>query len=112
MKNLYNNYIRAPLPPGSVNGSVAKAHRSIGIAGALGMGQEKSFAINTVHPNFNTLLSTYPCFVFETQFNTFFVYVTPFIGAIIADTKWGRYKTICVFTVVILCARCLSSVCI
>ncbi|KAJ7752199.1 peptide/h+ symporter protein [Mycena maculata] len=79
--NLYNNYIRAPLPPGSVNGSVAPANRQFGVAGALGMGQEKSFAIGT--------------------FNTFFVYITPFIGAILADTKWGRYKTICVFTVVI-----------
>ncbi|KAJ6537822.1 peptide/h+ symporter protein [Mycena capillaripes] len=79
--NLYNNYIRAPLPPGSVDGSVARADRAIGVAGALGMGQEKSFAIRT--------------------FNTFFVYVTPFLGAIIADTKWGRYKTICVFTAVI-----------
>ncbi|KAF7363143.1 Peptide/h+ symporter protein [Mycena venus] len=79
--NLYNNYIRAPLPPGSVDGSVARADRTFGIAGALGKGQEKSFAIRT--------------------FNTFFVYVTPFLGAIIADTKWGRYKTICVFTVVI-----------
>lgn len=37
------------------------------------------------------------------QFNSFFVYVTPFLGAILADTKWGRYKTICVFTIVILC---------
>ncbi|KAJ7106532.1 peptide/h+ symporter protein [Mycena epipterygia] len=79
--NLYNNYIRAPLPPGSIDGSVARADRAIGVAGALGRGQEKSFAIRT--------------------FNTFFVYVTPFIGAIIADTKWGRYKTICVFTAVI-----------
>ncbi|KAJ7917768.1 peptide/h+ symporter protein [Mycena leptocephala] len=79
--NLYNNYIRAPLPPGSVDGSVARADRAIGVAGALGRGQEKSFAIRT--------------------FNTFFVYVTPFIGAIIADTKWGRFKTICVFTAVI-----------
>ncbi|KAF7362947.1 Peptide/h+ symporter protein [Mycena venus] len=70
-----------PLPPGSVDGSVARADRAIGVAGALGMGQEKSFAIRT--------------------FNTFFVYVTPFLGAIIADTKWGRYKTIVVFTVVI-----------
>ncbi|KAJ6609510.1 peptide/h+ symporter protein [Mycena sp. CBHHK59/15] len=79
--NIYNNYIRAPLPPGSRNGSVLPINRAIGVAGALGMGQEKSFAIRT--------------------FNSFFVYVTPFIGAIIADTKWGRYKTICVFTVVI-----------
>ncbi|KAJ7624534.1 peptide/h+ symporter protein [Roridomyces roridus] len=79
--NLYNNYIRAPLPPGSRDGSVGRADRSFGVAGALGMGQEKSFAITT--------------------FNTFFVYVTPFLGAILADTKWGRYKTICVFTAVI-----------
>ncbi|KAJ7053645.1 peptide transporter PTR2B [Mycena amicta] len=79
--NIYNNYIRAGLPPGSRDGSVLRQNRSIGVAGALGMGQEKSFAIRT--------------------FNSFFVYVTPFIGAIIADTKWGRYKTICVFTVVI-----------
>ncbi|KAJ6488431.1 peptide/h+ symporter protein [Mycena vulgaris] len=79
--NLYNNYIRAPLPPGSVDGSVARADRAIGVAGALGMGQEKSFAIRT--------------------FNSFFVYITPFLGAVLADTKWGRYKTICVFTVVI-----------
>ncbi|KAJ6458337.1 peptide transporter PTR2B [Mycena vitilis] len=79
--NIYNNYIRAPLPPGSTTGAVLRANRLTGIAGALGMGQEKSFAIRT--------------------FNSFFVYVTPFIGAIIADTKWGRYKTICVFTVVI-----------
>ncbi|KAF7361573.1 Peptide/h+ symporter protein [Mycena sanguinolenta] len=79
--NLYNNYIRAPLPRGSVDGSVARADRASGVAGALGKGQEKSFAIRT--------------------FNTFFVYVTPFLGAILADTKWGRYKTICVFTVII-----------
>ncbi|KAJ7796090.1 peptide/h+ symporter protein [Mycena olivaceomarginata] len=79
--NIYNNYIRAPLPPGSRDGSVLPQNRLIGVAGALGLGQEKSFAVRT--------------------FNTFFVYVTPFIGAILADTKWGRYKTICVFTVVI-----------
>ncbi|KAJ7201874.1 peptide/h+ symporter protein [Mycena pura] len=79
--NLYNNYIRAPLPPHSVDGSVARADRAIGVAGALGMGQEKSFAIRT--------------------FNSFFIYATPFLGAIIADTKWGRFKTICVFTGVI-----------
>jgi POT family proton-dependent oligopeptide transporter len=46
--NIYNNYIRAPLPPGSRNGAVLPQNRLIGIAGALGMGQEKSFAIRTV----------------------------------------------------------------
>ncbi|KAJ7650152.1 peptide/h+ symporter protein [Roridomyces roridus] len=79
--NIYNNYIRAPLPPGSRNGSVLRQNRSIGVAGALGMGQQKSFAIRT--------------------FNSFFVYCTPFVGAILADVKFGRFKTICIFTVVI-----------
>ncbi|KAJ7866251.1 peptide/h+ symporter protein [Mycena olivaceomarginata] len=59
--NLFNNYIRAPLPPGSLDGSVAQADRAFGVAGAPGKGQEKSFAIRT--------------------FNTFFVYITPFLGA-------------------------------
>ncbi|KAK6996639.1 Peptide/h+ symporter protein [Favolaschia claudopus] len=79
--NIFNNYIRAPLPVGSRDGSVPREFRDSGIAGALGLGQQKSFAIRT--------------------FNSFFVFVTPFIGAIIADTKWGRYKTICVFTIVV-----------
>ncbi|KAJ7926970.1 peptide transporter PTR2B [Mycena leptocephala] len=63
--NIYNNYIRAPLPLGSRNGAVLPQNRSIG-------------------------------------FNSFFVYLTPLLGGIIADTKWGRYNTIFVFTVVII----------
>lgn len=47
------------------------------------MGQEKSFAIRT--------------------FNTFWVYTMPFVGAIIADCWWGRYKTILIFSLVYLC---------
>ncbi|TFK18177.1 peptide transporter PTR2B [Coprinopsis marcescibilis] len=81
--NILNNYIRAPLPRGSVNGAVFFAEdRAGGIAGALGRGQTVSFAIRT--------------------FNTFFVYITPFLGAIVADTMWGRYKTILFFSVVCL----------
>lgn len=45
--NILNNYIRAPLPPGSITGAVDAAHRGIGVAGALGKGQETSFAIRT-----------------------------------------------------------------
>ncbi|KAI0076383.1 peptide transporter PTR2B [Panus rudis PR-1116 ss-1] len=78
--NSFNNYIRAPLPPGSTTGAVLPQNRSSGVAGALGQGVQKSFAIRT--------------------FNTFWVYVTPFIGGILADTLWGRYKTIMVFSFV------------
>ncbi|TFK20581.1 peptide transporter PTR2B [Coprinopsis marcescibilis] len=81
--NIFNNYIRGPLPPGSTNGAVVfDEDRAGGIAGALDRGQTVSFAIRT--------------------FNTFFVYVTPFLGAIIADTMWGRYKTILVFSIICL----------
>ncbi|TFK95692.1 peptide transporter PTR2B [Pterulicium gracile] len=79
--NLYSNYIRAGLPKGSRDGSVV-FDRENGVAGALGQGQQKAFAIRT--------------------FNSFFVYVTPWVGAILADTRWGRYKTIMVFSLVCL----------
>ena len=85
--NIYNNYVRAGLPPGSTNGAVPKSHRADGIAGALGLGQEKSFAIRT--------------------FNTFWVYTTPFIGAIVADCWWGRYNAILFFSLVCLCVYSL-----
>ncbi|KIJ93446.1 hypothetical protein K443DRAFT_397455 [Laccaria amethystina LaAM-08-1] len=40
-------------------------------------------------------------------FNNFFVYVTPFLGGILADTTWGRYTTILVFSVVCLIGHIL-----
>jgi len=80
--NLYSNYIRAPLPRGSTNGAVLPADRLVGVAGALGQGQQKSFAIRT--------------------FNSFWVYITPFVGGIVADTWLGRYTTIIVFAVICL----------
>ncbi|KAG6830127.1 hypothetical protein H0H87_009097 [Tephrocybe sp. NHM501043] len=81
--NIYNNYIQFPLPPGSTNGAVPSALRGgDDVAGALNQGQQKSFALRT--------------------FNTFFVYCTPWIGGILADTLWGRYKTIMIFSLVCL----------
>lgn len=86
--NLFNNYIRAPLPRDSTTGAVVHDEdRAGGIAGALNKKQQISFAIRT--------------------FNTFFVYVTPFLGAIIADTMWGRYKTIMVFSIICLAGHIL-----
>ncbi|KAH6902587.1 peptide transporter PTR2B [Coprinopsis sp. MPI-PUGE-AT-0042] len=76
------NYIRAGLPRGSTNGAVLPEDRATGIAGALGKGQQISFAIRT--------------------FNTFFIYITPLLGAVLADTLWGRYKTILIFALVCL----------
>ncbi|RDB19891.1 Peptide transporter PTR2 [Hypsizygus marmoreus] len=81
--NIYNNYIQFRLPTGSNNGAVPAAARgSNTVAGALGQGQQKSFALRT--------------------FNSFWVYVTPFVGGILADTLWGRYKTIMIFSIVCL----------
>jgi POT family proton-dependent oligopeptide transporter len=80
--NVFSNYIRAPLPPGSTTGAVDAAHRADGVAGALGLGQQKSFAIRT--------------------FNTFWVYFTPLIGGVLADTLFGRFNTILIFAVVCL----------
>ncbi|PFH45167.1 hypothetical protein AMATHDRAFT_71950 [Amanita thiersii Skay4041] len=80
--NLYNNYIRAKLPPGSIDGRVLDYRVTGGVAGALGKGQQTSFSIRT--------------------FNSFWVYITPFVGGILADTMWGRYKTIMIFSLVCL----------
>ena len=80
--NVFNNYIRFPLPIGSTDGSVPKADRAEGVAGALGLGVQTSFALRT--------------------FNTFWVYATPWVGGILADTKLGRYNTILYFSVVCL----------
>ncbi|KIY69416.1 PTR2-domain-containing protein [Cylindrobasidium torrendii FP15055 ss-10] len=80
--NVLNNYIRAPLPQGSRDGSVPAANRASGIAGALGKGQQTSFSIRT--------------------FLNFWFYVTPFIGGIVADCWLGRYNTIMLFSIIYL----------
>lgn len=68
------NFIQRPLPPGSRTGAIKGLDWNT--PGALGKGQQAAFGITT--------------------FNTFWIYVTPILGAFIADTYWGRYKTICV----------------
>ncbi|KAF7419195.1 hypothetical protein PC9H_001781 [Pleurotus ostreatus] len=68
---VFTNYIQQPLPDGSHTG----AGGPIGQSGALGLGQRTSTGLST--------------------FFQFWCYITPLIGAFIADTRLGRYETVC-----------------
>ncbi|KAK4050552.1 hypothetical protein OIO90_005019 [Microbotryomycetes sp. JL221] len=69
---VFQNFIQRGLPEGSRTGAVLNTLTQR--PGALGMGQRAATGITT--------------------FNNFFIYLTPFLGAYIADTYLGRYKTI------------------
>ncbi|KAJ7444346.1 peptide transporter PTR2A [Mycena latifolia] len=75
---VFTNFIQQPLPPGSHTGAGGLK----GVSGALGMGQRASTGLTT--------------------FYQFWCYVTPLLGAYIADTYWGRYNTTCVAVVIAL----------
>jgi POT family proton-dependent oligopeptide transporter len=75
---VFTNFIQQPLPKGSHTGA-GFAH---GQSGALGLGQRASTGLTT--------------------FYQFWCYVTPLLGAYIADTYLGRFNTICVAVVVAL----------
>lgn len=80
VKQLFSNFVRGPLPKGG-NGTGAVAKGEAGVdqsSGALGMGSVPASAV--------------------TNLFTFLAYVIPILGAIVSDTKWGRFKTICVGT--------------
>ncbi|KAL4782031.1 POT family-domain-containing protein [Aspergillus varians] len=66
---VFTNFIQQPLPDGSTTGAGLS-----GQSGALGFGQRAATGLNT--------------------FNTFWCYLTPIVGAWIADEFWGRLKTI------------------
>ncbi|KAF3908068.1 hypothetical protein ABW21_db0204421 [Orbilia brochopaga] len=67
---VFTNFIQQPLPPNSRTG----AGRIVEQSGALGLGQRTSTSI--------------------TNFNQFWAYLMPLLGAYFADQHWGRYKTI------------------
>ncbi|KAF8964521.1 peptide transporter PTR2A [Flammula alnicola] len=75
---VFTNFIQQPLPPGSHTGAAGLN----GQPGALNMGQRASTGLTT--------------------FYQFWCYVTPLLGAYIADTYWGRFKTICVAVAIAL----------
>ncbi|THH01943.1 hypothetical protein EW026_g848 [Hermanssonia centrifuga] len=80
---VFTNFIQQPLPKGSRTGSSG----ATGQPGALGLGQRASTGLST--------------------FNSFWVYVIPLFGAYIADTRWGRFKTVCVSVGIALFGHCL-----
>ncbi|KAL7415368.1 POT family-domain-containing protein [Mrakia frigida] len=80
--DVFSNFVRAPLPAGG-NGAGAVAPGALGLtqsAGALGLGLQKATAVTTTFK--------------------FLAYTIPILGGIVADTKWGRFKTICVGTAI------------
>ncbi|KZT25908.1 peptide transporter PTR2A [Neolentinus lepideus HHB14362 ss-1] len=80
---VFTNFIQQPLPPGSRTGA-GGAH---GQSGALGRHQQAATGLTT--------------------FNQFWCYVVPLFGAYIADTRWGRFKTICVSVAVAMVGHIL-----
>ncbi|KAF2467229.1 peptide transporter PTR2-A [Lindgomyces ingoldianus] len=70
---VFTNFIQKP-NPGTATGAAPNPSASNAHPGALGLGQQTSTGVTT--------------------FNQFWVYVMPLLGAYIADTYLGRFKTI------------------
>ncbi|CDZ97807.1 H /oligopeptide symporter [Phaffia rhodozyma] len=77
---VFGNFVRGALPIGGNGAGAVDPSRTDETAGALGKGSVTATAL--------------------TQTFTFLAYTVPILGAIIADTKWGRFKTIAVGTVI------------
>ncbi|KAF8635262.1 hypothetical protein AX15_000485 [Amanita polypyramis BW_CC] len=75
---VFTNFIQQPLPLGSHTGAGGKDGQS----GALGLGQQASTGLTT--------------------FYQFWCYITPLLGAYIADTYLGRYNTVCIAVAIAL----------
>ncbi|KAL1647372.1 peptide transporter ptr2 [Diplodia intermedia] len=83
-KTVFSNFMQYPLPEGG-NGAGAPAAGTQGTAGALNKGLQFANA-------FVLLFS-------------FLAYVVPIFGAWVADTKWGRFKTIVIGVLVCFVAH-------
>ncbi|SPO30545.1 probable PTR2 - Di- and tripeptide permease [Ustilago trichophora] len=69
---VFQNFIQQPRPANSRTGAGGANNQS----GALDEGQRAATGLTT--------------------FNSFWVYCMPLLGAYLADTRWGRFKTICI----------------
>ncbi|PWN26018.1 putative PTR2-Di-and tripeptide permease [Jaminaea rosea] len=72
---VFQNFIQYPRPGEGANVHRTGAAKDLRVSGALGKGQQTATGLTT--------------------FNSFFVYLTPLVGAYIADAHLGRFKTIC-----------------
>ncbi|KAI0037174.1 peptide transporter PTR2A [Vararia minispora EC-137] len=79
---VFVNFIQQPRPAGSPTGAGFN-----GQSGALGQGQRVSTGLTTL--------------------NQFWSYVTPLLGAYVADTYWGRFNTIAVSVAIALVGHVL-----
>ncbi|KAI5122206.1 hypothetical protein M0805_002695 [Coniferiporia weirii] len=80
LSGVFQNYLQNPLPAGGKGTGAPASVNDPVPAGALNLGQSTATGLQQVF--------------------TTFAYVFPLCGAIIADAKWGRYKTITVFCAV------------
>lgn len=83
-KTVFSNFMQYPLPKGG-NGAGAPAAGTQGTAGALDKGLQFANAFVLLF--------------------AFLSYVIPIFGAYIADTKWGRFKTIVVGVIICFVAH-------
>ncbi|CZR51849.1 related to peptide transporter PTR2 [Phialocephala subalpina] len=75
VKQVFSNFVNRPLPAGG-NGAGAPPRGTQQTAGALGKGTVVAAAV--------------------TSSFGFLVYALPVLGGWLADTKWGRFRTICI----------------
>ena len=80
LSGAFQNYIQNPLPPGGSGSGAPVSASSSSPAGALDLGHRAATGLNLMF--------------------TFLSYISPIVSGIIADAKWGRYKTIAVSCVV------------
>ncbi|KAG6908192.1 hypothetical protein DXG01_005781 [Tephrocybe rancida] len=97
------NFIQRKLPPGSTTGAVM-AGDLLNQAGALAQGQRASTGIGTFYQFWSV---TDKDFQMTADLPSYRCYVTPLLGAYIADTYWGRFNTICVAVVIALIGHIL-----
>lgn len=80
---VFQNFIQQPRPSNSRTGAGGANNQS----GALDEGQTAATGLTT--------------------FNTFWVYLMPILGAYLADTRWGRFKTICIAVLIAMVGHVL-----